>query len=279
VLGLPLEVRDVGSDYLTMLRYPRFGYGKGINPCVDCRIYMCRMAGRMMEEVGAVAVVTGEVLGQRPMSQRRPDLDAVAKHSGLKGRLLRPLSAKLLDPTIPERDGLIDRERLHAFSGRTRRPLLDLADQYGIPALEGPSTGCPLTEPLFAPKVRDLFEHAEDAGWWEFTLLRFGLHYRLDRRTKIVIGRNAEENGALRSLALRSDSPPVALLESSNFAGPDAIVVGEVTESAIETASRMMAQRGRASDTPRPVVRVRRAGQSYWVTATRGDGGRQADRI
>jgi len=265
VLGIPLEIADVEDDFLAMLRYPRFGYGKGMNPCVDCRIYMSRIAARRMEQLEACAVVSGEVLGQRPMSQKRPDLEAVAKHSGLEGRLLRPLSALLLEPTIAEREGLIDRERLGRFTGRSRRPLLRLAEQFGIPPLEGPSTGCPLTEPLFSHKVRDLFRHAGEAHptRWEFDLLTVGKHFRFSPETKIVVGWNEEENGRLRAMADRAVGVSVAWLHPESFVGPDVLVVGEISERAVDTAAMLVLQRGRCEDDEGASVRVS-LGERVW---------------
>ena len=206
-MGARLTVLSVGDDYLDVIRNPLYGYGKGVNPCIDCRIYMCRMAKQFMQEVGACVVATGEILGQRPMSQKRDHLRVIARRSGLEGRLLRPLSAKLLEPTVTEREGSIDRQRLYDFNGRGRKRLIELAHLLGVPQIPSPSTGCALTEPLFAPRVRDLMQHDPLAVRWDFELLSYGRHLRFDVQTKVVIGRNASENAALRSFALREDAP------------------------------------------------------------------------
>ena len=265
LLGVPLDVRDVGDDYLVMLRHPRYGYGRGMNPCVDCRIYMARIARQRMLELEACAVVSGEVLGQRPMSQRRHDLAAVAQHAELEDRLLRPLSAKRLAPTIPEREGLIDRERLYAFTGRGRRPLLDLAKRLGVPPSVGPAGGCPLTEPLFARKVRDLFRHRAEPTRFEFDLLPVGKHFRYDAETKIVAGWNERENAQIRAMAARPDCPDVALLHPESFPGPDAMVIGRISSEAIGAAAALIVRRGRPNPAAPPCATVTRAGRRHTI--------------
>ncbi len=247
-LGARLTVIPVGDDYLDVIRNPRYGYGRGVNPCIDCRIHMCRMARQFMEEVGACVVVTGEVAGQRPASQKKHQLDIIARRSGLQGRLLRPLSARLLPPTVVELEGIVDREKLYAFNGRGRRPLIELASALGIPELPSPSTGCALTEPLFAPRVRDLMQYHPDATRWDFELLNHGRHLRFDRQTKIAVGRNAGDNAALRMMAAREDAPESALLVPKDFRGPDALVAGEISPPALQFAGSLMLRYARRDD-------------------------------
>lgn len=241
-LGIRQTVLSVGEDYIPLIRNPRYGHGKGFNPCVDCRIYMAKMAKRFMEQIDACCVATGEILGQRPMSQKRNDLDVVLRRSGLYGRLLRPLSAKLLEPTIPEQEGIIDREKLYDFSGRSRVPLLELAEQLGIneELIPTPSTGCALTEASFAPRVEDLLRHEPEAMSWEFELLNVGRHIRLDPKTKIVLGRNAQENAVLRALAIRDDAKDPILIEPENFTGPDAMLVGQTASRYLKLAGAIL---------------------------------------
>lgn len=247
-LGVRLTVLSVADDYLDVLRKPSFGYGKGVNPCLDCRIYMCRMARRLMEEVDACVVVTGEILGQRPMSQKRRDLHIVADESGLSGRLLRPLSAKHLPPTLPEQEGIVDREKLYDFHGRRRRELVELAHRLGIREIPQPSVGCALTEVTFAPRVRDLIEFQPDASRWDFELLNVGRHLRLNAETKFVIGRNAEDNALLQALFTRSDASPSAMMHPETFLGPDVLIVGRVDEQAIAFAGGLMFRWSRSID-------------------------------
>lgn len=256
-LGVPLTVRPPQEDYLEVLRHPRFGYGQGANPCIDCRIYMCRVAKQMMEELGACVVVTGEVLGQRPMSQQRWQQHLVEKHSGLKGRLLRPLSAKLLPPTIPELEGLVDREQLYAFSGRSRKPLIELAHALGIQIIPQPSIGCLLTQPSFAPRVFDLLRHRPTAALWEFEILMVGRHLRIAPDTKIVVGRNEEENGILRTTFFAHRPPDCAYLHPQNFMGPDILVVGNLSEENLRLALSLVVRYTNKRKLPdRPVVQV-----------------------
>ncbi|MEE8451259.1 MAG: hypothetical protein V3R99_05065 [Thermoguttaceae bacterium] len=244
-LGARLTVLSVDDDYLDLLRNPRYGFGRGANPCIDCRIYMCRMAKRFMQEVGACVVVTGEIAGQRPMSQKKSQLHAIDRHSGLDGRLLRPLSAKLLPQTRVELEGVVDRDKLHAFHGRGRGKLIELAHELGLSEMPSPSTGCALTERSFAPRVHDLLQYRCDAARWEFELLNYGRHIRLNERTKIVVGRNASENAVLRSFASRDDASgedgaETALVSPEGFAGPDALAVGCVSPAALRFASELV---------------------------------------
>lgn len=230
-LQIPLAFREVGEDFMEVLRYPKHGYGRGANPCLDCRAYMLRMAKRLMEELDGMLVATGEVLGQRPMSQKRRDLGITAHESGLQGRLLRPLSAKRLPPTIPELEGHVDRERLYDFSGRSRRPQRALARELGLSHIPDSAGGCMLTEVQFAPKVFDLLDHDPRASLWDCELLTFGRHVRLDEHTKVVIGRNEPQNLMLRRLFTRRTREDCALLTPRNFVGPDAILIGDISPS------------------------------------------------
>ena len=270
-LGVRLTVLSVGDDYLDVIREPTYGYGKGVNPCVDCRIYMCRMAKRFMEEVDACLVATGEVLGQRPMSQRRWQVEVIERKSGLEGRLLRPLSAKLLPPTIPEREGLVEREKLYDFNGRGRRQLIALARQLGIKEIPQPSPGCPLTQVTFAPRVRDLMKFHPLATRWEFELLNLGRHVRLDDRAKAVVGRNAEENALMRELFQRVRAPGAALLHPENFLGPDVVLVGRVTDETLEFAGALTLRFTRRFDPEDAQVRVTRLGSERVVRVRQSD--------
>jgi tRNA-uridine 2-sulfurtransferase len=244
-LGIRLSVVEAGEDYGEVIRRPRFGCGRGANPCVDCRIYMCRAAKRRMDEAHADLVVTGEVLGQRPMSQKRLDLDVIEYHSGLEGRLLRPLSAQLLRPTIAEQQGLVDRAGLYGFSGRARSGLLRLAAELGIECLTPPSSGCALVHPPFAKRVRELLQLRPKAGRWEFELLRFGHSRWLDPNTNLVLGRNAAENERLVALARSRPDREWTLLEPDNFQGPPALLAGPQSPGAMAAAAAEIARRSR----------------------------------
>jgi len=274
-VGARLTVTHVGDDYLSMIRNPQHGYGKGVNPCIDCRIYMCRLARRFMEEMGACVVATGEIAGQRPMSQKKHQLELIARRSGLEDRLLRPLSAKLLPPTAVERQGIVDRQKFYAFHGRGRGRLIELARELGIREIPSPSTGCVLAERSFAPRVRDLLKFRPEATRWDFELLNLGRHVRLDRHTKIVLGRNAEENATLRLLAAREDKPEAVLLMPEDFLGPDALVVGHTGKAAIELAGALMLRYTRKNAPRQARVRVVETGP-HRVISVRVD---ETDRV
>ncbi|HUT91603.1 MAG TPA: hypothetical protein VMY37_19045 [Thermoguttaceae bacterium] len=278
-LGVRLTILSVADDYLDVIRKPTYGYGKGVNPCVDCRLYMCRMAKAYMEEVEACVVVSGEVLGQRPMSQRRWQVEVIERKSGLEGRLLRPLSAKLLPPTIPEREGLIDREKLYAFNGRGRRELIALARRLSIKEIPQPSTGCPLTQVTFAPRVRDLMQFDPVATRWDFELLNAARHVRFDEHTKVVVGRNEEENAVLGDFFRRPDAPSPALLHPESFLGPDVLVVGRVTDEAIEFAGGLILRYARRFVPDDARVRVTHWGSSRVIQARESEATRAAPRL
>ena len=221
--GIPIKVLTKGLDYMEIVRSPRFGYGKGINPCIDCRIYMFSRAKDFMAETGASFIVTGEVLGQRPMSQRRDTFRIIERESGLEGRILRPLSAKHLEPTIPEKEGIVDRRRLLDMLGRTRRPQMELADELNINDYPCPSGGCLLTDRIFSMKVRDLLAHKKDLTLKDLHALKTGRHFRFEG-VKVIVGRNEEENRKLKNLL----NPGDTLFEPVGFPGPVAVVSGEV---------------------------------------------------
>ncbi len=239
-LGVRLSVITEQDDYIELVRSPKHGYGRGANPCVDCRIYMFRMAARYMRESGAALVASGEVVGQRPMSQKKRDLAVIAHHAGLEDHLLRPLSAQLLPPTLAERTGLVDRAQLLGISGRGRSELIALAKRFGFSRIPQPSTGCALTEPKFAAKVFDLINHDDNAERWQFALLKIGRHVRYDRATKVVLGRRAEENEDLARQFSHPDAAAAALIVPENFQGPTALVLGPVTDEAIDFAGGLV---------------------------------------
>ena len=218
-----VELREIelGDEILRMLADPRFGYGKATNPCIDCHLMMLLKAREVMAAEGADFVFTGEVLGQRPMSQHMPALRRIEKESGLRGRLLRPLSARLMTPTLAEMSGLVDRSALPALSGRSRRGQMKLADDLELDSLPGASGGCVLTELRFGDKVRDMFEHCgdEQPTLNDAELLRFGRHMRRTDGFKIVVGKSRLDNLAIESLAQKGDLL-FATPDESLYVGP-----------------------------------------------------------
>jgi tRNA-specific 2-thiouridylase len=195
-LGIELVVDEAGDDYIEMLKAPRFGRGVAFNPCVNCHIFMLRRAGALVLERGASFCFTGEVLGQRPMSQRRHQLELIEKEAGLEGKLLRPLSARLLPPTEAEEEGLVDRAALLGLEGRSRKTQLALAAAYGITGYSSPAGGCLLPDKNFGARLADAFAHGEDRPA-DIALLKIGRHFRLPSGAKAVVGRNEGENEEL----------------------------------------------------------------------------------
>ncbi|MDD3249324.1 MAG: tRNA 4-thiouridine(8) synthase ThiI [Smithellaceae bacterium] len=241
-IRLPLTVEDITGEHLQMLKSPRYGYGKNMNPCIDCHTLMLKIAGRKMEQTGADFLVTGEVLGQRPMSQTRQSLRVVAKNSGYADDILRPLSAQLLDPIQAEREGKIDRSRLLAISGRGRKEQMRLAETFGISHYPPPAGGCLLTDPIFVKRLRDLMSHGEDRGIRDYELLKYGRHFRVPEAGKIIVGRNQADNEALRGLATEDD----LVCQMADFPGPLVLAPGGRDASAAPAASLCV----RYSDAP-----------------------------
>jgi len=243
-LAVPLHTAALEDDYLEVIRHPRFGSGRGANPCIDCRIRMCQLARRRMEESGADLVASGEVLGQRPKSQKRLDLTIIARHSGLEGRLLRPLSALLLPITAVEAAGLVERQRLYRFAGAGRKGLIALAGELGIDPPPGPSSGCLLTRPEFGQRVRAALARS-DVRRWDIELLSYGRHCRLEDDTLVVVGRHDAENQVLIEFVGRDDAPPAALMIPENFLGPSALLIGPCVAEDFSAAAALVGQRVR----------------------------------
>ncbi len=243
-IGLSLSVVDFTAEHLRMLRSPRYGYGRNLNPCIDCHTLMLQVAGRRMEEEGADFLFTGEVLGQRPMSQGRQSLHVVAKNAGYPDRILRPLSAKLLPETAPEREGKVDRSRLLDIQGRGRKQQMELAARYGIDSYPPPAGGCLLTDPMFTRRLRDLFDRRPDPEIREIEHLKVGRHFRLNESDRAVVGRNAMDNATIEHLAVSGD----ALFRMAQYPGPTVLVPGGGDEAARLTAAGLCA---RYSDAPR----------------------------
>ena len=219
-INLPLAVEDITPQHLKMLKSPRYGYGKNMNPCIDCHILMLQEAGKKMVETGADFILTGEVLGQRPMSQGKQSLHVVAKNSGFPDYILRPLSAQLLEPTKAEKEGKVDRSLLLSIQGRGRKEQMQMAADFGISNYAPPAGGCLLTDPMFTRRLRDLFSHQEDYDIHDLDLLKYGRHFRADDQGKIIVGRNNLDNEKLRGLSTDDD----LVLFMADFPGPHVVV-------------------------------------------------------
>ena len=225
-LGVDLKTVYLGDEYIEMLKSPKYGRGAGFNPCVDCRSMMFEAAKKEMGRIGAEFVISGEVLGQRPMSQHRRALKNIEAESGMEGVIVRPLSAGLLPPTKPEQDGLIRREEMGMIRGRSRKPQLAMAKEYGIQDPPNAGGGCLLTDPAFGLRAKDLFGHIQTPSINDIELLKLGRHHRLDEQTKMVVGRNRAENETIRMLAMPDD----IILEARDHVGPTTILRGSTAK-------------------------------------------------
>jgi tRNA U34 2-thiouridine synthase MnmA/TrmU len=222
ILGLKLKVIDISKEHLKIVRKPKFGYGQSMNPCIDCHLLMLKKAKEIMKKEKFDFVATGEVLGERPMSQNKKALELIEKLSSLKGYLLRPLSAKLLKPTIPEKKRLVDREKLFDIKGRSRKRQIELAKKFGIKWYPSPAGGCILTDLEFGKRLKELFEKKKKIDENDIELLKLGRHFWFDD-IKIIVGRDHEENLKIKKLARKGD----ILIEMKNYTGPTTLIRGK----------------------------------------------------
>ena len=235
-LGIDFLVIKMTDEYINVIRNPKYGYGSSMNPCIDCRIYMFEKVKEVMAKIGASFLVTGEVLGQRPMSQMKNSMALIEERAGLKGLVVRPLSAKAMEPTLPEEAGLIDREKLYGITGRGRKPQMELAMQLGIIDYPNPAGGCLLTDQLFGLRVKDLFDHQDRIDLEDMELLRFGRHFRPNAATKLIVGRNEAENGTLQEYL----APGRVLFQPDRFPAPSVLLVGPPDDEMSRLALRMI---------------------------------------
>ena len=236
-LGIVLLVVDIGEAHLEMLKNPQYGYGSQMNPCIDCHALMLKRAGRIMDEESFDLLSTGEILGQRPMSQRKDALRAVEKLSGYGGYILRPLSAKLLPETIPERDGRVDRQRLLDIRGRSRKRQMALAAHYSIEEFPSPGGGCMLTKAGFASRLRDLLATQDNVGLHQVELLKWGRQLRLPGGKRLVVGRVHGDNLKLQELAREED----LVLRVKGVPGPTGLIAALAEEQEVELAAKVVA--------------------------------------
>lgn len=234
-LNIELRVINVTDEFFNILKNPKYGYGSNMNPCIDCRILMLRKAKEVMQETGAKFIITGEVLGQRPMSQHKWALNIIEKESGLEGLILRPLSARLLSESIPEKENWVKPDKLLNFSGRTRKPQIELAEKFNIKDYPCAAGGCLLTDPEFAKRIKDLMLY-EGLSLNNVELLKIGRHFRLLKEVKLIVGRNEKENERLVNLAKDNDY----LFRPQDIAGPTALGRGIFNEDLIELSSSIV---------------------------------------
>jgi len=242
-LGMELRIMDIARVHLEVVRSPKYGHGKAVNPCIDCHALMFHEAGKVMETEGADFLFSGEVLGQRPMSQNRQSLMVVARQSGYGDFIVRPLSARLLSETLPEQDGRLDREKLLDIEGRSRRRQRELAACYGVMEYPQPAGGCLLTDPGYAAKLKELMRHNPEFDIRDVELLRIGRHFRLDTGDRVIVGRNQDGNEKLLSIKGEAD----IVFEVKDHPGPITIIPNSASEEAIAEAAAICV---RYSDAP-----------------------------
>ncbi|UCF83962.1 MAG: tRNA 4-thiouridine(8) synthase ThiI, partial [Desulfobacteraceae bacterium] len=251
-MDLPLIVVDITKRHLDMIKHPKHGYGSNMNPCIDCHALMFKIAGEILEKEGADFILTGEVLGQRPMSQNKKALAQIANESGLGGLLLRPLSAKRLPVTILEEKGWVKRELLMDFQGRSRKPQMELARTLNIEGYPSPAGGCLLTEKVFSRRLRDLFSSQSNQDLREIELLKLGRHFRISPHAKLVVGRNEGENKKIRTLSGQND----LILISASVPGPTVLLSGSFSNASLELAAAITASYSDGEDSKEIAVRV-----------------------
>jgi len=258
--NIPLQRVVLGEEYLQMIAAPKHGYGRGMNPCLDCRIMKIIKAGQYMREIGASFLFTGEVLGQRPMSQRRRAIDIIDRESGLGDLTVRPLSARLFQPTLPEREGWIDRQKLLCIQGRSRKEQIGLAREKSITDYPCPAGGCLLTDGHFADRIRDYLQHVPQPRLEDMALLKTGRHFRLPNDEKVIVARDEDEGVRLTQLCRPEDY----LLTPDNFSGPVVLLQGSDIDAAVEQLVRYTRKRPEAV----MVIECRHLGSSFFINAS-----------
>lgn len=272
-LGIELIVHRTGNKYIELIAHPCFGYGKAVNPCIDCRIEMCRAAKEQMEQHGAGFVATGEVVGQRPNNQMQHQLNLIQRESGLDGYLVRPLSAGAMTPTQPELQGLLNRKKLYRYTGRGRGRAIALAHRLGIKKIPPMSAGCSLCEKSYAPKVFDLFKHEQHPTNWDAEILNAGRQLRISPKVKMVVARNENHCKRLEELFAQSDARSSILFIPESFQGPTALLIGEEIQEYIELAVTLILRYTNSDkyDPSNAVIRVCRDSGQTIIHAAKTD--------
>lgn len=237
-INIPLVILDFTHEHISMVKNPKHGYGKNMNPCIDCHALMLRKAGEYMEKSGADFLITGEVLNQRPMSQNRCSLDIVKNESGYSDKILRPLCAKNLPPTEMEEKGLVDREGLLDIQGKSRKAQMELAQKLGIFNYPSPAGGCMLTEPGFARRLKDLLTYNKESGILDIEILKIGRHFRLSPGIKVISTRNEDEINLIKPLIKEND----IVFDTSDYNGSTIVLKGTPEEDDIRFAAAITAR-------------------------------------
>ena len=250
--GFEVKLCHLSDKFINIVKNPKFGHGKNMNPCMDCRILMLREAKEFMDIVNADFIITGEVIGQRPMSQRRDSLDIIDRETGLRGHILRPLSAKLMKPTIPEQKGLVSRELLYGFGGRTRKPQMALAAEFGLTDYPLPASGCLLTEPNYSYRLSESLAYDKDPSLDDLNLMRVGRHFRLSDTCKVIVGRDEAENNAILMILGEKGT----FLKAEDHASPIAVIRGNADEEMTRIAASLCARYSDGKHLPELKVKI-----------------------
>ncbi len=260
--GFTVKLAHLSDKFFDIVKNPKYGHGKNMNPCVDCRILMLKEAKEFMKMSGADFLITGEVIGQRPMSQRRDCFPVMDKDADVKGLVVRPLCGKILPATIPEEKGLISRDMLLDFNGRSRKPQIALAEELGLTEYPAPAGGCLLTDPNYSFKLRELLDHTKDPDYKEINFLRVGRQFRYSPDCKIFVGRDKADNDAIQSLTESDDYS----LHVEDAGSPVTVLLGKVTDDALEVAASICARYSGARKLPEVKVAVDKNGQRSYLT-------------
>ncbi len=261
-LNIPLIVKDFTEEHFQIVKNPPHGYGKTMNPCIDCHALMLNIAGQLMDSKGFDFIFTGEVLNERPMSQNRQSLHIVAHTSGYEGYVVRPLSAKFLDETEPEKRGLLNRHSLLDIQGRSRKRQILLAQEYDLTEYPNPAGGCLLTDRAFSNRLKELLEHNENPAYFELQLLRFGRHFRISEYSKLVVGRDEQENGIIEKFIIEDSF----LLSTEQVPGPVCLLVGRDAKDYLDEAAKICASYSDAKDNHECIVKIENAGKDQEIT-------------
>ncbi|MCP4650724.1 MAG: tRNA 4-thiouridine(8) synthase ThiI [PVC group bacterium] len=275
-LGVPLIIKDITAEHFKIVKNPPHGYGKTMNPCIDCHALMVKIAGGIMQGEGFDFIFTGEVLNERPMSQNRASLEIVAKTSGYKEYLIRPLSAKFLNQTKPEQEGIVDHSKFLDLQGRSRKRQIAMAREFGVKEYPNPAGGCLLTDKGFSNRLRELLSYNEDPSVRELRLLRLGRHFRLADTAKLIVGRNQQENEVLESLF---ESQGYMIMTDDEISGPTCLLIGDNLSEYLERCALICAAYSDVAPGIECPVNIKHASKVSKTTVITDRSHRETDRI
>lgn len=265
--GFQVKLAHLSDSFIEIVKNPKFGHGRNMNPCIDCRILMLKEAKEMMRMTGADFLITGEVLGQRPMSQRRDTFPVIDREADVAGYVLRPLSAKHMKPTIPEESGIVNRELLYDFAGRSRKPQMALAKEFGLTDYPAPAGGCLLTDPIYSYRLKELLKHCNNPDYTDINLLRLGRHFRVADGCKVIVGRNNDENQEMLSIAGAEDWK----MKVIGYGSPITVIRGNPNNEALCLAASLCARYSDGKHLPEIDVTVFRNDEHFILKAKPAD--------